>query len=61
MGKRRKNLEIVIMNTDKSPRFVITTVEEYKKMGDDHISKDKIGTATEIDLIEKHLNGHVIA
>ena len=30
LGKRRKNLEIVIMNTDKSSRFVITTMEEYR-------------------------------
>ena len=44
LGKRRKNLEKVIMNTDKNSRFVMTTMEEYKKMGDDHISKDKIVT-----------------
>ena len=61
LAKRRKNMEIVIMNTDKSSRFVITTMEEYKKMGEDHIAKDKIITTTEIDLIEKQLNGHCIA
>ena len=61
LGKRRKDLEIVIMNTDKSGRFVLTTMEDYKKMGEDHTKKDKIVTATEIDIIEKQLNGHCIA
>ena len=61
LAKRRKNMEIIIMNTDKSGRFVIATMEEYKKMGQDHISKDKPVTSTEIDLIEKQLNGHCIA
>ena len=58
LAKRRKDQEVVIMNTDKSGRFVITTLEEYKKMGEVHTAKDKIVTATEIDLIERQLNGH---
>ena len=61
LAKRRKNMEIVILNTDKSSRFVITAMDEYKKMGEDHTAKDKIITATEIDIIEKQLNGHCIA
>ena len=61
LGKRRKDMEIVIMNTDKSGRFVIASMEEYKLMGETHIKKDKIVSVTEIDLIEKQLNGHCIA
>ena len=52
IAKRRKDMEIVVMNTDKSSRFVVATMDEYKKMGQDHISKDKPVTATEIDWIE---------
>ena len=49
------------MNTDKNGRFVIASLEEYKKMEEDHTKKDKPITATEIDIIEKQLNGHCIA
>ena len=55
------SVAIVIMNTDKSGRFVIASLEEYKKMGEDHTKKDKTITATEIDIIEKKLYGHWIA
>ena len=56
LAKRRKNQEIVVMNTDKSSRFVVATMEEYKKMGECHSKKDKIIPATEIDIIDKPLN-----
>ena len=61
LGKRRKNLELVIMDTDKSGRFVVASMEEYKRMGEDHTGKDSKILATEIDLIEKQLNSHCIA
>ena len=39
----------------------MTTIEEYKKMGEAHTGNDRKIDLKEIDRIEKHLNGHCIA
>ena len=49
------------MKTDKSSKFVVTTIEEYIKMGEAHTKNDIKIDLDEIGRIEKHLNGHCIA
>ena len=39
--KRINNEEIIVMKTDKSGKFVVTTPENYIKMGEEHNKKDE--------------------
>ena len=41
LEERIRKEEIVVMKTEKSSRFVVTSREEYLKMGEEHTSKDK--------------------
>ena len=59
--ERLKKEEIIIMKTDKSNRFVVTNVEEYLKMGEAHVSKDKEISRNEVQEIQKIVNGHSMA
>ena len=49
------------MKTDKSSRFAITTEEEYRKMGEKHVRKDKVISRSELRKIGRVLNGHTAA
>ena len=55
------NPDIIILKTDKSSRFVVTTEEEYLRLGEAHISKDMKINRKGIMMIENNLNGHCIA
>ena len=58
---RMKKEEIVIMKTDKSGRFLVTTPEEYLKMGEVHTEKDKEITWEEVKDLEKEIGAHTTA
>ena len=55
LTKRINKRELLVLKTDKSSRFAITTEEEYLKMGEAHIKNDK--KITRDELIETELNG----
>ena len=59
--KRISEEDLIIMKTDKSGKFCITTREEYKKMGNDHTKNDKVIGRDRIREIERILNGHCTA
>ena len=40
LQKRIEKEEIIVMKTDKSSKFVVTTPKEYKNMGKEHTEKD---------------------
>ena len=61
LQKRIKNEEILIMKTDKSSKFVVTTPEEYVKMGEEHTKKDEEIEIREVKEMEKIINNHTIA
>ena len=48
LQKRIKNEEIMVMKTDKSGKFVVTTPENYIKMGEEHTKKDEEITWDEV-------------
>ena len=49
------------MKTDKSPRFVVTNEEEYKRMGMKHVSKDRKISRREKIEIDRKMSGHCMA
>jgi hypothetical protein len=55
LQKRMKEGELVIMKTDKSSKFCVTTREEYIKMGEAHTKKDKKIKREEIHELEKQI------
>ena len=58
LKKKTKNREIVIFETDKSKRFSCDTTENYKKLGETHITNDEVVTSTEQERFEKEINAH---
>ena len=58
LNKRINEGQIVVLNTDKSGKFAIVTVEKYLEMGGVHTAGDKRVSRLEIREIEKQLNGH---
>ena len=58
LQKRIQEDNLVIMKTDKSGKFAATNLENYIRMGQEHTSKDKKITRTDIRKIEKILNSH---
>ena len=61
LQERVKKGEIVIMKTDKSSRFVVTTPEEYLAMGAEHTSKDIEISWERVKEMEKTINSHSTA
>ena len=59
--KRIKDEEIIIMKTDKSGKFVVTTPEKYVEMGEDHTSKDIEITWAQMRELEKNVSAHSVA
>ena len=55
---RIKKGEIVVIKTDKSSKFAVTTRDEYIKMGQDHVAQDKVIDRQELIELEETLNGH---
>ena len=61
LKKRIENEEILVMKTDKSSKFVVTTPEDYKEMGKEHIEKDEEIDMGKVKELEKEVNQHTIA
>ena len=59
--KRIKAGELLVLKTDKSGRFCVVSVEDYKKMGAIHTAKDIEISREDVVEIEKKLNGHSIS
>ena len=61
LKKRIKEGEIIVMKTDKSGRFVVTTPENYVEMGKEHTDKDiEIGWE-KVRQLEKTIHSHSMA
>ena len=58
LKKKIKSGEVIVMNTDKSSKFAITTIEDYKRMGEIHTRNDKKISRRELIEREKTLNSH---
>ena len=61
LQKRIEKEEIIVMKTDKSSKFVVTTPEEYKNMGKEHTEKDEEVDMKVVKEMEKKINQHTIA
>ena len=55
LRKRVKDKSLIIMRTDKSNKFAVTTLENYLKMGEKHISTDREISLNEIAEREQNL------
>ena len=55
---RIKKGDLVIIKTDKSSKLAVTNRDEYIKMGQDHVAKDRIIDRQELIELEETLNGH---
>ena len=53
--------ELIVMKTDKSSKFVITTPDEYIKMGEEHTVKDREISWGEVRELERVVHGHTVA
>ena len=58
LQKRIQKREIIVMKTDKSSKFAVTTEEEYIKMGEVHIKGDREVSRQELQDMEEYINGH---
>ena len=61
LEKRRNEGEIVVTMTDKSTKLCIMKREDYLKLGEAHVGKDKEITREEMVRREKVLNSHAIS
>ena len=59
LKKRIDDGSIVIMESDKSGKFCVASIEAYAEMGQVHIKKDKEIDQQEVDDRERVINGHV--
>ena len=57
--KRIQDGSVVIMETDKSGRLAIATIEAYEEMGQPHIAKDREVDQDEDNERGKYINGNV--
>ena len=58
LQKRIKEGDLIILKTDKSSKFTVTNRQEYLKMGQEHVNKDKMVNRQEIIETEETINGH---
>ena len=56
--KRIQEGSIKVIKTDKSSKLAATTQEDYLRMGNEHVEKDKKITRQEVIDMEVNLNGH---
>ena len=61
LRNRIQKREIIIMKTDKSLKFAVTTEEEYLKMGQEHTKNNREVNRQELIDIEETINGHTRA
>ena len=60
LEKRKNEGEIVVIMTDKSSKLCIMKREDYLKLGEEHVAKDKEITREDVTGIEKVLNQHAL-
>ena len=51
----------MVVKTDKSGRFIVTTPEKYIEMGKEHTNKDEEITFEEMKKYEKVVAAHTVA
>ena len=61
LQKKISKGELIVLKTDKSSKFAVTSQEKYIEMGQEHVKKDKKITRKEIIEMEETLNGHTRA
>ena len=61
LQERIEKEEIIIMKTDKSGKFVVTTPELYVKMGEEHTSKDVEISWEKVHEMERIVSSHTVA
>ena len=61
LEKKVKDRSLIVIKTDKSGRFAVTSEEAYLRMGQVHSSKDKVISRKELVEAEKLLNAHCVA
>ena len=61
LEKRKNEGEIVIIMTDKSSKMCAMKKEDYLKLGEEHVSKDRVIERSEILEREKVLNQHSVS
>ena len=57
LSKRIKDGEIVVTKTDKSGRFFVSMMEDYREKGMVHVGRDREISRKEVKEIERRLNG----
>ena len=58
LKERIRKEELVIMKTDKSGKFSVTTRETYKEMGEEHVGKDHKIDRKKVKELDKTMNEH---
>ena len=58
LEEKKKRKEIVIFETDKSKRFSCDTIDNYKTLGETHVTNDEVVTAKKVKQFEKEVNAH---
>ena len=61
LEKKVKERSLIVIKTDKSGRFAVTSEEAYLRMGQVHSKKDKVISRKELVESEKLLNAHCVA
>ena len=61
LQKRIKEEEIIVMKTDKSGRFIVTSPAKYIEMGGEHTKKDTEIEWQKVREMEKIVNQHTVA
>ena len=57
--KRVDNGTAVVLETDKTGKLSICSIETYEELGQPHVSKDREIDQDQVDEKERYLNGHV--
>ena len=61
LEKRKNNGEITITMTDKSSKMCMMRRDDYLKLGEDHVNKDRIIDRAELIKRERVLNQHSLS
>ena len=59
LKKRIKNGELIVVQTDKSSRFAVMTVNQYLTAGAEHTQKDKAIDWRQVTYLQNKVNSHV--
>jgi hypothetical protein len=59
LKKKVKEGELVIVKSDKSGKFSVMSMNEYRRAGEDHTRKDREVTVDFLLNNQRKLNGHI--